>query len=424
MSELKCKEPISLRESEIKVIEYKHPISNDFKPGFQDKKKNRIPVLETKFNDDNTKIELKSSYYIGIDWIYENDVAVCVNPKFDKDVNNTNYLKMLVDGFQYPEIHKHLNDLYRIDFERPTIQIEQENDFLTPLLIIHFLQLTKRIVQKGLKYSYYRVTENLNSKVRGKVLIAQNLKQNTVRAKNTHFVCNYQVFDVNNLENRVLKKTLRFCQNYLETFDSMSGLKDVSLLFGYVNAGFQNVSPEVDLRELKNLKPNKLFKEYTEALKIAKLILRRFGYNTNAVNEKKIKTPPFWIDMSKLFEVYVYGKLRLKYPSTNLIFQYDGKYGETDILLKNKKIIIDCKYKRTYQENKYMINDIRQLSGYARDIKVRKELSVEDNFVIPCLIIYPTIESNKENIDLSKLEDCKIKSFHKFYKIGVSLPLV
>ncbi|MCF0217230.1 MAG: hypothetical protein HUK21_12275 [Fibrobacteraceae bacterium] len=53
-----------------------------------------------------------------------------------------------------------------------------------------------------------------------------------------------------------------------------------------------------------------LFK--SKALKVAKMVLRHFDYSikkTEQGDSPRYETHPFWIDMSRLFELFVYGKL-------------------------------------------------------------------------------------------------------------------
>ncbi len=64
-------------------------------------------------------------------------------------------------------------------------------------------------------------------------------------------------------------------------------------------------------------------------------------------------------------------------------------------------MIIDTKYKSCYAENKYNIDDIRQLSGYARDKGVLKIMEIDnDNEVVDCVVIYPTDNKNKKNMKM------------------------
>jgi hypothetical protein len=71
-----------------------------------------------------------------------------------------------------------------------------------------------------------------------------------------------------------------------------------------------------------------------------------------------------------------------------------------------------------------MVNDIRQLSGYARDVEVLKEPDYEVSEELPvpdCIIVSPDTNVS-DDIDTEKLKGCAIKQFYKFYKYGVRLP--
>ena len=110
---------------------------------------------------------------------------------------------------------------------------------------------------------------------------------------------------------------------------------------------------------------------------------------------------------------------------------------------------MDAKYKPRYaNSNSRIIDDIREISGYARDKKILRELNINenDNEEIKCVIIYPepikldtdqdwTEEEKKEMQDadcneLSSFDVCKpivsqsseITQFRNFYKIAVLLP--
>ena len=71
-----------------------------------------------------------------------------------------------------------------------------------------------------------------------------------------------------------------------------------------------------------------------------------------------------------------------------------------------------------------MIDDIRQVSAYARLEKVYKKLGLENsNQLIDCLIIHPSLalEENKD-LDFNKLET--IEGYAKIYKQSLSIPLI
>ena len=73
---------------------------------------------------------------------------------------------------------------------------------------------------------------------------------------------------------------------------------------------FERVSDEISVKSMRTFKGNPVYKEYYTAVEYAQLLLRRFSYDITLAGKKEIVTPPFWIDMSKLFELYVFGKLK------------------------------------------------------------------------------------------------------------------
>jgi 5-methylcytosine-specific restriction enzyme subunit McrC len=378
---------------------------------------------------------LQTNYYVGIDWINE-ITPIYVEPKINNGHDQTDYLAMLFSALKHPEIENYTDDLFEIKWDSPQIEINQQQDLLTPLLVVQFLKVVQAIVRKGLKKSYYKVEQNLNSKVKGKILVGKTIKQNLLKNKPLKTFCTYNEFGLNGLENRLIKKTLLFVQRYLPTIKNLHSEKYTANLFNYINPAFDFVSEEVSLHDVKHTKTNVFYKEYNEAIKLAKQILRRFGYNINNTQETNIKTPPFWIDMSKLFELYVLGLFKEKYGN-EICFQYgenrnETTYGQPDFLLLKvgEKMIIDAKYKQHYQaENisftEYLIKDIRQLSGYARDkgilLKLGFSKEEQKNIVPECLIIYPD-QSKSENI--WKNEEKAIEGFIKFSKRPIKLPTI
>ncbi|MFC2102319.1 hypothetical protein ACFLS7_04925 [Bacteroidota bacterium] len=366
------------------------------------------------------------SYYIGVDWIVENEQAIYVEPKVNENCQPTNYLAMLIHALKHPGISKYTNELFEIQFEKPFIEIEQHHDLITPLIVIQYLNVIQSIVRKGLKKSFYKVENNLTGRIKGKILQGQTVKQNLFRNKMLNTYCRYEEFGYNGLENRLLKKALLFVQRYLPNI-KVPGLSEYSQnLFSFVLPAFSSVSDEFDFNDLKQNKPNIFFKEYTEATRLAKLILQRFGFNiSNTQQHGKIKTPPFWIDMSKLFELYVLGLLRDRFPDKNLIYLFTTNYQELDFLICSSEyqIVADAKYKPIYQSH-YDKDNIRQLSGYARMKSVYRKLQKAQNEIIDCLIIYPDQENGIEHLRDINLKGTAIDQFVNFYKIAIRLPLV
>lgn len=415
------------------------------------------------------EVVLNSDYFVGIDWLTQ-DRFIHIEPKLNfsvvdtfenavesteniseeaidhlnKDaevkisqentINEIDVIAMLMQIMTHSEVAQHSNQLLVIDWESPQIPIEQKQDLLTPFLMVKFLKLLQEIARKGLKKSYYKVQENLRNRVKGKILVGQQVKQNVFKNRFTNTVCEYQVFGESSIENRFLKKVFLFCTQYVENnIYFFKDKNDISWLINYIRPTLEHISSEVNLQEIKNLKYNPFFKEYREAIRIGQQILRKFSYNITKTTEEKISTPPFWIDMPKVFELYVYTKFLEDNPdltSKNFNYQYATYGNSLDFLIctGDKKIVVDSKYKLKYNYSQ-IHEDIRQVAGYARLNKVKQEPPII-NEEIDCLIIYPKPIGNKEkddgslNIDQLINEEGKIKTYHKVFKVGISLPIL
>lgn len=397
-------------------------------------------------------IKFEASYYIGVDWIVENKSSIVVAPKLNSklsdnenvdfepddkkiqsqnnnpDILEINYLEMLNICLSDNVVYENINDLAQIDWKSPQIPIEQNQDWLSPLLIVQYLNILKRIVIKGLMKSFYKVEENLTNRIKGKILVSENFKRNVFKNKFTKTLCKYEVFGFDNIANRTLKKALKYSTSYIENNKLFFDTKDSysKQLLNFCVPAFENISDDLKISELKQVRFNSLYKEYEEAIKLAKLILKRFSYTISETSSKKLSTPPYWIDMPRLFELYVYSILKKNYTKKELDYHYTAKGNELDFLLNTneRKMVIDTKYKPLYC---FGINhqDIRQLSGYSRLEKVYKYLKLDCNKVIDCLIIYPDLNNGIEpkDLNLKEIDFPKIVQYKNFYKLGVKLPL-
>lgn len=422
------------------------------------------------------RVELTADYYVGVDWLIPGEKYVHVAPKLNKyvierfselsnkdadveeykyeDSEDTreletesnkvqvNYLRMLLDAMSDPIVARECTDLIRIEWDDPMIRIDQDDDSLTPFLVVQFLQLLRQIVRKGLKKSYYKVRENLNNRVKGKILVGQQVKHNILKDRLTNTYCEYQVFGDDNTENRFLKKVFQFAIAYISNHSSLfqGNEKLLEEITNYTRPAFEHIGDLEAENVLRQFKYNPFFKEYRDAVRIGSYILKRFAYNISQATEKQaVETPPFWIDMPRLFELYVYQKLLQAngHNTDKINYQYSTYGNSLDILIKDgeNSIIIDAKYKLQYRSN-LVHQDIRQVAGYARLNKVRKELEIDDDRNIDCLIIYPKIveianemdrDDNVNNYSLSNLrkefqrKENFLKGYYSMYKFGLEL---
>lgn len=376
-------------------------------------------------------VELTSGYFVGLDWLLPGKYALQVQPKIDSHSNSTDILGMLFEALKIPEAAKELPYLYQIHWNDPWIPIKQNQDILTPFLMMEFLQLVKTIVRKGLRKSYYKVEHNLSNRVKGKVLVSKTIKHNILKNKQLQTYCSFEEFGINNKENRLLKKALVFVQRYLPNLSHNGSNSFLDQTLGYIRPAFEEVSDDISIQEVRSYHKNPFYKEYERALQLAKMILRRFGYNLQRTADEKIETPPFWIDMPILFELYVLKILKETYGS-KVQYHFITHGNELDFLLNDDqfKMVVDAKYIPKWNDQVNHEN-VRQVSGYARLDKVYKELGIDRTKLIDALIIYPSASghSNLNNVNFkekssSDKEIYKVAGYSKIYKVGIALPIV
>ena len=378
-----------------------------------------------------------SAYYrIGAEWV-DDERALVVTPK--AGMEGIDWPTMLMRCFDTEEGRVDgLGKIYDIDFDVPPIKDATLQNILTPLLVVHFVGIVRCIVNRGLKRDYVQRENNL-SRVRGRIGFLQNFRRNVVVGRADRVFCRYSEFSVNTCENRLIKRALQFAERIVGRMLDQ-GQQSAIMLQGRLNgclAAFAEVDDRVELWEVRRCKRNKLYREYEEAVRLAKMILRRYDNSIDRASAEEHAIPAFWIDMSLLYEHYVLGALRKAY-GRKILYQANVTTGQPDFLYvdEERPLILDTKYKPKYGDGKFDVDDIRQLSGYARDRNVLKKLGIQtqeaqDVEVVPCVIIYPTVqndavgfEGSQSPIDQRVIEAVPIREFVGFYRLGFSLPMM
>ena len=325
-------------------------------------------------------------------------------------------------------------EIYKIDLDSPPILAPVLNSIVSPLIVIHFISVVNRI--KSLKRGYVHHQENIK-KVKGRIKLFKNERLNIATKRYDRIFCEYDEYSIDIPENRLLKKAILFSQLLINnmSYKQLSYFR-LKLLLAKNLKKFENVSNNVDMKSVGQIRSNKLYNEYSEAIRLAKIILRHFDYSINKTRLSDNKVTPFVLDMSLLYEHYVYGLLNEAYHD-KIVYQFNGETGYPDFLYKSKdfKAILDTKYIPKYETGSLDIYVIRQLSGYSRDLSILKRLGyeeVDENSPIPsvpCVIIYPKEVSNEcvnpfKNKDLKELctGQKTIPRLSMFYKLSVPVP--
>lgn len=388
---------------------------------------------------------LKSSYYVGLDILPKLHLPVYIEPKLNNDRLQVDYIKILLDALKASENFDHLDGLIEIKLEKDWIEIKSNlKPILTPFLIAQFLALIKDLVRKGLKKSYYTVQENLNSKVKGKIVVGQQIKDNLLKNKLAKTICQYEEFGFDTEVNQFLKYVLSLIPNLLADFYQERQFAHLQEILHYCKGGFYQVNNR-RFKKFKYTENNPFYKNYNQAIKLGNQILALHDYNISSRNEQETTMhPPFWIDMSKLFELYVFKKLKQQFPVEGQI-KYHEKHNrqELDFIINtpNLKAVVDAKYKPRYANGNPSMEDARQLSGYTRLNSVYRELEINDDKLITTYVIYPAnlhenIFDDPENIETDTLEmdnqiekrilDCNLRrssTYREMFLQEVELPI-
>ena len=377
-----------------------------------------------------------SYFRIGAEWI-DRDKFLVVTPK--SKMEEVDWAEMFRRCFETEEgCSDGFGQIYDIDLEAPPISDPTLQSVLTPLLVVHFLSAVKRVVRKGLKTGDISREENL-AKVRGRIMLARNLRRNIISGHAHRALCRFSEMSVDIPENRLIKRALLFSERMCRKM-AEQGQRGGSVLQSDARrflSVFSEVGEFVISSEVFNVKRNKLFRAYDDAIRLAKMILRRYENSIDRVDADVHDVPPFWVDMSLLYEHYVLGKLRAAYGH-KILYQAKVSTGYPDFLFKDisQPMILDTKYKPQYDDlGKPSTDDIRQLAGYARDRSVLRRLgmterAVQDTSVVPCVIVYPRTEERlfgASSIDGAKTPKEQpmsesVDGFVDFYFMRMDLP--
>lgn len=408
---------------------------NDFNRLFESKDNDdlvRFLGLHQEF--DGCEVQLKSYYYIGYRWFSEEDEKyIHISPKLLKDKYQANYLDMFLECLKDPIVSQHMSETYEIFFNEKWIEIKDSKDEITPLIILQFLQIMKNISIKGLKKGYVKVSENLTSKIKGKILINETIKQNHFKNRLDKTVCNHQIFTVDCIENQLLKTALLQCSRNLDGIQN----DDISKLLKFNLNSFELVSiKEVFNSDFSETKHSPFYKDYQAALQLAKMIFKRFGFTLEShARQERHKIPPFYINMPELFERYVEVKLRAQYKN-NLIPGYGQKDGNSykwglrpDFIVANNKMIIDAKYKYWFEDCSDCIklkDDFQQLSLYGRVTDIRNKIGLEKNEEAELVFIYPSHDKKDKILNFSKdnTDEKTKEKFSNIKKIPIYIPFL
>lgn len=379
---------------------------------------------------DNSAWGYYASFKIGAEWIDKQE-ALVVTAK--RGMEKIDFLRMFMTCFCSDLAVDSFSKIYSIDQEKPAIVAPALSSVVSSLIVFHFIGVVNRI--KSLRKGYVLRQENLK-KVKGHIKMLKNERINIAVKRYDRIYCEYADYSVDTPENRLLKKALVFSQRFVAKINRNNVVySKVNQMVTKALSKFDYVSDDININSIGQIRSNKLYREYAEAMRLAKIILKHFDYSLSNVEATENRVTPFVLDMSLLYEHYVYGLLHEAYRE-KISYQYPGVTGLPDFLYKSKHFndIMDTKYIPKYEKGTLDKYVIRQLSGYSRDLTILSKLGYEEidedspTPSVPCIIIYPKEDGDSDNpFNSNKLRDLctrHLKKISRFYKISISVPTI
>ena len=218
--------------------------------------------------------------------------------------------------------------------------LKLHNKNLLDIYLYHFLAEVETILHRGMTKRYIFRDSNLNS-FRGKLNATKDAVTNYSDRSRVH--CKFQDYTYDHLFNQILKEALKVISLKSLNFDLRQLANKQLLSFELVSS--LSVKTNIDLIEI-----DRKHDYYSEAIKIAKLILSNFSPNIKSGNSDSIA---FLFDMNHLFEEFVFKVLKQGLADHGFEVKrsvkefWNGKLLKPDIMIEGngKRIVIDTKWK-------------------------------------------------------------------------------
>ena len=256
---------------------------------------------------------------------------------------------------------KTLRDVSFKDFNLSHLHVERLN--LLEIFIRMFVNEISILTKQGLKSAYRLMEDNLPF-LKGKMLIADNIRFNVVNKDRFYVI--YDEFSLNRPENRLIKLTLERVMSL--TRDGYNKL-NTSRLLSYFESVTSSNNIEADFSKCTN---DRSVNHYAQALKWCRVFLKHKGFTPYAGREVALA---LLFPMEKIFESYVASIVREQAGGDVRVKTQDSRFSlfddpqpafslRPDIVIEkeDQTIVIDTKWKLLSERKRNL--DISQADMY------------------------------------------------------------
>ena len=235
------------------------------------------------------------------------------------------------------------------------------------IFIFMFLEEVGIIIKKGIKSDYVGQEDNLFY-LKGKLLINEQIKRNSIHKE--RFYVQYDDYNQNRAENRLIKSTLKLLSNISKDFDNQRKIRQYLEHLNWIKLSI-NINKDFSM-----VKTGRGMEHYKNALIWSKVFLKKESFSSFSGD-----TIAFAIlyPMEKLFECFVEWWLNKKYSHLQIEAQNGGYDFVTkednkslftvrpDFLIKKDNQVIcvaDAKWKLIEEDGDFSQSDFYQLFAY------------------------------------------------------------
>jgi len=247
--------------------------------------------------------------YVGLITM-KNGTVIEILPKIYGDVTESDTKRIFL------EMLRTLKGVSFKEFNVSNLKPDRMN--LLEIFISMFISEAAVLVKQGLK-SAYNAVEGNEPFFKGKLNVQQNIKHN--RISKERFYVQYDEWNVNCPENRLLKATLRFLQKQAGDSRNRMNISRLLTLFDSVD-----VSTDIE-SDFSKCVADRSMSHYQKALSWCRVFLRGNSFTAFAGSEVAIA---LLFPMEKIFENYVAAKLRRFIPHDAELRTQDSRYSLFD----------------------------------------------------------------------------------------------
>lgn len=258
------------------------------------------------------------------------------------------------------------------------------------IFIFMFLEEVGIIIKKGIKSDYVGCEDNLFY-LKGKLLINEQIKRNSIHKE--RFYVQYDDYNQNRSENRLIKSTLKLLSNISRDFDNQRKIRQYLEHMNWIE-----LSLNID-KDFSMVKTGRGMEHYKNALIWSKVFLKKESFSSFSGD-----TVAFAIlyPMEKLFECFVQWWLEKRYSHLQIEAQNGGVdfvkklfTVRPDFLIKKDNQVIcvaDAKWKLIENDGDFSQSDFYQLFAYKHIFSYQEKIKNRENKKLALRIYYPKIE--------------------------------